>query len=142
VCDSVGPCGTILKRSISKGVRLESSGGRGRRAARNELVPDSMANRRRNAADGSPPTNRTAKSKSKSKSAQQGIDHRPRDVCAFFSDRLGIKFARPAGLTNGDLMRAAGVDIATYHSWICHRGELPESALKNLDAFFTELAKR
>lgn len=39
-------------------------------------------------------------------------------------------------------MRAAGVDVATYHTWIYHGGELPESALKKLDVFFSGLAKK
>ena len=39
-------------------------------------------------------------------------------------------------------MRAAGVNVATYHAWIYHRGELPHSALKNLDDFFTGIVKR
>jgi hypothetical protein len=73
---------------------------------------------------------------------QERAGERPRDVCAFFAKRLGLEITRPPNLTNGEVMRAAGVDVATYHTWIYHGGELPESALKKLDVFFSGLAKK
>jgi predicted DNA-binding transcriptional regulator AlpA len=111
----------------TNGARLASPASRERPTAQVDCGSVSQPNRRRRTVQVRVPRKPNGKKRVNSRSSQDQAGQRPRDVCAFFADRLGLKLARPAGLTNGELMRAAGVDVATYHSWICHRGELPES---------------
>jgi hypothetical protein len=86
-----------------------------------------------------PPAKPNKKRRATSAPAKERVDGRPRDVTGFFAKRLGIQPERFPRLTNGDLRKAAEVDIATMHGWIYRGGELPEANLKKLDALFKSL---
>lgn len=66
----------------------------------------------------------------------------PRSVRALFAERLGIPIERLPRLTNGEVMRAAGIDLITCHNWIYRGGELPDAAIARLESFFGAAAKR
>jgi excisionase family DNA binding protein len=49
---------------------------------------------------------------------------------------IGVNRKDVPALTNGDLMRIAEVDIATFHGWMYLNRELPEAALEKLRCHF------
>jgi excisionase family DNA binding protein len=83
-----------------------------------------------------------AEPKGRAKGAKDRVDERPRSAPAFFAKRLGLPPEQFPRFTNGDLMRAADVDIATMHNWIYRGGELPEANFKKLEEIFKALAAK
>ncbi|MCE9553901.1 MAG: helix-turn-helix domain-containing protein [Planctomycetes bacterium] len=75
-------------------------------------------------------------------SPQPDSVRQPRDITGLFAELLGVDRSQFPPLTNGDLMRAAEVDIATMHGWQHFRRDLPDTAFAKLEAFFTSLLKR
>lgn len=52
---------------------------------------------------------------------------------------MGIDSSDVGPISNGDLMRIAGVDTATMHGWLYLGRELPETAMDNLRQHFARL---
>jgi excisionase family DNA binding protein len=91
----------------------------------NQAQPTRVKRQRRrpSATKAAPPPSTTAEGQS-------------RDVFALIASRLGVDRDKLPQCTNGQLMRAADLDIATYHGWVYHGKDLPAGALDKLISFF------
>jgi len=68
--------------------------------------------------------------------SNQGVENRQRSAITFFADRLGVAEDALPRMTNGELMRIAGVDIQTLHGWQYLNRDLPEAAITKLHEYF------
>mgnify|MGYP001367832384 CR=1 FL=1 len=69
-------------------------------------------------------------------------DRRPRTTAEYFATKLGVDPSVFPELTNGEVMRIAGIDMPTHHGWAYHGREMPEEAMQRLHDFYAEHAAR
>lgn len=66
----------------------------------------------------------------------------PANPLALLLDGIGVERDVVSAMTQGELMRIAGVDLPTYHGWRFLGRSMPEEAIERLREYFRKLPKK